>query len=39
MSDPGTATDAEKLTSLSLEAAEKEARLNDLYEEWETLNE
>ncbi len=39
MSAPGTATDAEKLTSLSLEAAEKEARLNDLYEEWETLNE
>ena len=39
MSDPGTATDAEKLTSLSLEAAEKEARLNDLYEEWEKLNE
>ncbi|MBO5550341.1 MAG: ABC-F family ATP-binding cassette domain-containing protein, partial [Lachnospiraceae bacterium] len=39
MSAPDISTDVEKLTSLSNEAAEKEARLNELYDEWEALNE
>lgn len=38
MSDPAIATDAEKLTTLSNEAGELSVRLDDLYNEWETLN-
>lgn len=38
MSDPAIATDAGKLTALSNEAGELSVRLDDLYNEWETLN-
>ncbi len=38
MSDPAIATDAGKLTTLSNEAGELSIRLDDLYNEWETLN-
>ena len=38
MSDPAIATDAGKLTTLSNEAGELSVRLDDLYNEWETLN-
>ncbi|MBQ9504807.1 MAG: ABC-F family ATP-binding cassette domain-containing protein [Lachnospiraceae bacterium] len=39
MSDPETATDAEKLTVLSNEAGELNLRLDALYNEWAELNE
>ena len=37
MSDPTVATDVEKLTALSDEHSRLEAKLNELYEEWEML--